>query len=199
MIRDRDSNLWVGTASGLVRVSADGVSAKALTQDQGTITAMFEDREGNLWVGTPRGIESLRDSAFLTYAVTGRASESSGPIYIDQEDRVWFGPIEGGLSWMRGANVGRVRSDLLNQDVVYSITGSQSELWIGRQQGGLTNLRNIGGSMIAKTYTERDGLAQNSVYTVHQSADGTVWAERLAAVSAGSKTERSRHIPCRMG
>ncbi len=181
MIRDSDSNLWVGTASGLVRVSADGVSAKGLNnEDQGTIPALFEDREGNLWVGTPRGVECLRDSPFVTYTVPGNTSESSGPIYIDQQDRLWFGPIEGGLSWMRGGQVGSVRSDLLNQDVVYSITGSPDELWIGRQQGGLTNLRNLGGRIIAKTYTERDGLAQNSVYTVHRSGDGTVWAGTLS-------------------
>ena len=181
MIRDRDANLWVGTTGGLVRVSAPGVAVKGVnTQEQGTITALFEDREGNLWVGTSRGIECLRDSAFVTYTVPGRASEGSGPIYIDQKDRVWFGPIEGGLRWMRGGQVGSASNDLLNQDVVYSITGSQDELWIGRQQGGLTSLRNIGGSIIAKTYTERDGLAQNSVYTVHQSADGTVWAGTLS-------------------
>jgi ligand-binding sensor domain-containing protein/signal transduction histidine kinase len=181
MIRDRDSNLWVGTTSGLVRVTADGVPAKGVNPpDHGTITALFEDREGNLWIGTSRGIECLRDSAFVTYAVPGQASESSGPIYIDREDRLWFGPIEGGLRWMRAGKVGNVRSDLLNQDVVYSITGSPDELWIGRQQGGLTNLRNLGGTSIAKTYTERDGLAQNSVYTVHRSADGTVWAGTLS-------------------
>jgi ligand-binding sensor domain-containing protein/signal transduction histidine kinase len=181
MIRDRDSNLWVGTAGGLVRVNSNGVSTKGVnTQDQGTITALFEDREGNLWVGTSRGIECLRDSAFVTYAIPGRVSESSGPIYIDQEDRVWFGPIEGGLKWMRGGQVGSIRSDLLNQDVVYSITGSKGDLWIGRQQGGLTSLRNIGGSIDAKTYTEKDGLAQNSVYTVHQNSDGTVWAGTLS-------------------
>jgi ligand-binding sensor domain-containing protein/signal transduction histidine kinase len=181
MVRDRDSNLWVGTSGGLMRVSGNGVAAKGVNpQDQGRITALFEDREGNLWVGTPRGIECLRDSAFVTYAVPERASQSSGPIYIDQQDRVWFGPIEGGLSWMRGGRVGSVSSALVNQDVVYSISGSQDELWIGRQQGGLTNLRNIGGSIVAKTYTERDGLAQNSVYTVHQSANGTVWAGTLS-------------------
>ncbi len=181
LIRDRDANLWVGTAGGLVRVNGNGISAKGVnTQDQGTVTALFEDREGNLWVGTPRGIECLRDSAFVTYAIPGQASESSGPIYIDQEDRVWFGPIEGGLKWMRGGEVQSIRSDLLHQDVVYSITGSKSELWIGRQQGGLTNLRNIGGSIVASTFTEKDGLAQNSVYTVHQSGDGTVWAGTLS-------------------
>jgi ligand-binding sensor domain-containing protein len=192
MIRDRDLNLWVGTTSGLVRVTANGVPAKGVNaQNQGTITALFEDREGNLWIGTPRGIECLRDSAFVTYAVPGQASESSGPIYIDRQDRLWFGPIEGGLSWMRAGQVSSVRSDLFNQDVVYSITGSADELWIGRQQGGLTNLRDIGGAIIAKTYTERDGLAQNSVYTVHQSADGAVWAGTL---SGGVSRLKDHHL-----
>jgi ligand-binding sensor domain-containing protein/signal transduction histidine kinase len=189
MIRDRDGNLWVGTTAGLVRLSdGGGVNTQDNPEHRRTITALFEDREGNLWIGTPHGIECLRDSAFVTYTVPGQASESSGPIFIDREDRLWFGPIEGGLSWMRGRKVGSIKSDLLNQDVVYSITGnptenpaaSNDELWIGRQQGGLTNLRNLGGAIIAKTYTERDGLAQNSVYTVHQSADGTVWAGTLS-------------------
>ncbi len=96
------------------------------------------------------------------------------------QERVWFGPIEGGLSWMRGGQVGSVSSDRLNQDVVYSIAGSANEVWIGRQQGGLTSLRYVAGTIVARTYTERDGLAQNSVYTVHQSADGTVWAGTLS-------------------
>jgi ligand-binding sensor domain-containing protein/signal transduction histidine kinase len=181
MIRDRDSNLWVGTTGGLVRVNSLGVSTQGVnSQDREAITALFEDREGNLWVGTPGGIESLRDSAFVTYAVTGRVSESSGPIYIDQEDRVWFGPTEGGLSWMRGGQVKSVRNDPLDQDVVYSITGSKHELWIGRQQGGLTHLRDDNGTLVSKTYTEADGLAQNSVYTVHLDGDGTVWAGTLS-------------------
>jgi ligand-binding sensor domain-containing protein len=181
MVRDRDGNLWVGTARGLVRMNGDGASAaEESPREQRTITALFEDREGNLWVGTPRGVECLHDSAFVTYAVTSRPSESSGPIYIDEQERVWFGPTEGGLSWMRGGTMVSVNSDRLNQDVVYSIAGSKSEVWIGRQQGGLTSLHYVAGSPVARTYTEADGLAQNSVYTVHQSRDGSVWAGTLS-------------------
>ena len=127
-------------------------------------------------MGGPRGIECLRDSAFVTYSPPGLNSESSGAIYVDPYDRVWYAPIEGGLRWMKGETSGTVTNDLLSQDVIYSIAGSKDELWLGRQQGGLTNLRFTGGSFAAKTYTERDGLAQNSVYTVHQNPDGTVWA-----------------------
>jgi ligand-binding sensor domain-containing protein len=52
---------------------------------------------------------------------------------------------------------------------------------VGRQAArGLTNLRGAGSSFAAKSYTQADGLAQNSVFAVHQSRDGTVWAGTLS-------------------
>jgi ligand-binding sensor domain-containing protein/signal transduction histidine kinase len=173
MVQDRDGNVWVGTSGGLFRLNAQGIS---VDKDNTQVTALFEDREGNVWVGGPRGIECLRDSPFVTHSPPGLNSESSGAIYVDPHDRVWYAPIEGGLRWMKGETSGTVTNDLLSQDVIYSIAGSKDELWIGRQQGGLTNLRFTGGAFAAKTYTERDGVAQNSVYAVHQNPDGTVWA-----------------------
>jgi ligand-binding sensor domain-containing protein/signal transduction histidine kinase len=182
MLKDRDQNVWVGTAAGLVRVNAKGVSVdNGVAPADGPVTALFEDHEGNLWVGGSHGIQCLRDSAFLTYSLAGLHSESSGAIYVDPSDRVWYAPIEGGLYWMQGEKSGSVKNDLLNQDVIYSIAGSKSELWIGRQQGGLSRLSYNGSSFATKTYTAADGLAQNSVYTVHQNPDGTVWAGTVSA------------------
>jgi len=174
MARDRDANIWVGTAGGLFRLNASGLAVDPGRAE--AVTALFEDRDGNLWVGGPHGIEYLRDSAFVTYSVAGLHSESSGAIYADADDRVWYAPIEGGLRWMKGQESGSISNDLLSQDVIYSIAGGKDELWLGRQQGGLTSLRSKGRAWVSKTYTERDGLAQNSVYSVHESGDGTVWA-----------------------
>jgi signal transduction histidine kinase/ligand-binding sensor domain-containing protein len=178
MVRDHDANIWVGTPKGLGRLNPNGYAAD--TGDSGAVTALFVDREGNLWVGGPHGIECLRDSAFVTWPVAGVRSGSSGAIYVDADDRVWYAPIEGGLRWMKGENSGSITDDSLGQDVVYSIAGSKDELWLGRQQGGLTILRlqdgAKGGAVVVKTYTERDGLAQNSVYSVHPGRDGSVWA-----------------------
>jgi ligand-binding sensor domain-containing protein/signal transduction histidine kinase len=182
MLRDRDQNVWVGTAAGLVRVNTRGVSVdNDAAPVNEPVTALFEDHEGNLWVGGTHGIQCLRDSAFLTYSVAGLHSESSGAIYVDPGDRVWYAPIEGGLYWMQGEKGGSVTNDLLHQDVIYSIAGNKDELWVGRQQGGLSRLRSTGASFATKTYTEADGLAQNSVYTVHQNPDGTVWAGTVSA------------------
>jgi len=191
MIRDRDSNIWVGTAGGLARVNGEEVSFDEGRETAGPVTALYEDREGNLWIGNPRGIERLRDSAFVTYSVAGLQSESSGPVYVDQGGRAWFAPFEGGLHWLKGEKTGSVTSDGLSRDVVYSITGSQNELWIGRQQGGLTHLGYGDGSIMTKTYTQADGLAQNSVYAVHQSREGTVWA---GTVSGGVSEYTNRRF-----
>ena len=175
MIRDRDSNIWVGTAQGLARVTGDQLSVVATA---GPATALFEDRERNLWVGGPRGIERLRSTTFATYLGDWQP-ETSGPVYIDQEGRAWFASARGGLDWLQGEKYGHVADHRLAQDVTYSIAGNSKELWIGRQQSGLTRLTYTRGAPTIRNYAEADGLAQNSVYAVYQSRDGTVWAGTL--------------------
>jgi signal transduction histidine kinase len=145
------------------------------------VTALFEDREGDLWIGRAGGIERLRDSAFVTYSrAEGLPADNINPVFVDSEDRLWMPPIDGGLWWMKGARHGRVSNDGLNGDEVYSIAGSKTGLWLGRRRGGLTLLRAEGDSFVARTYTKADGLAQNSVFSVYQARDGSVWAGTLS-------------------
>ena len=180
MIEDRDANVWLGTAGGVMRINAKGVSS--LDGHAGMpVTALFEDREGNLWTGNADGIERLRDSLFLSYS-TGRAGQpaNSGSLYVDRENRTWFAPSEGGLFWLNGAEIKGVEVAGLNHDTVYSMAGGGGELWVGRQRGGLTHLVEAGGAFTARTYTHADGLAQDTVYTVLRSRDGSVWAGTLS-------------------
>ena len=179
LLVDRDANLWAGTNSqGLARLNASGVSWLGANE---AITALFEDREGNLWVGSASGLERIRDSAFVTYSQPeGLPSESNGPLYEDAGGRLWFAPIQGGLWWMRKDQRERVSEAGLGNDIVYSIAGGNEGLWIGRQRGGLTLLRSSRDSFTSVTYTTREGLAQNSVYSVYESRDGSVWAGTLS-------------------
>ncbi|NYF52898.1 sensor histidine kinase [Tunturiibacter gelidoferens] len=181
-IRDRDGNIWIGSSHGLLRFNALGISS----DDEGTVASglavntLFEDREGNIWIGTPRGIERLRDSTFVSYAVDNDLrSASGGPVYVDAGERTWFAPLDGGLHWLRDGKIESVNAAGLDRDVVYSITGSRDELWVGRQRGGLTRLRFTNGAFETKTYTHADGLLQDSVYAVHRNRDGSVWAGTL--------------------
>ena len=181
MVRDRDSNVWVGTNRGLFRLSGMGgsFSVTAVPTTGGPVTALFEDREGNLWVGSGRGIERLRRGTFITYSGSGLPSESGGPVYVDPEGRTWFGPIAGGLHWLKGEEHGSVTGQGLDQDVAYSIAGSGEELWIGWQGSGLTRLQYVHGTTKIQRYTEADGLPQNSIYSVYQGRDGAIWVGTL--------------------
>jgi signal transduction histidine kinase/ligand-binding sensor domain-containing protein len=185
LIHDRDGNVWVGTDSqGLLRFNSRGVASfgkdDELTGE--AITALFEDREGNLWIAHAGGLERLRDSAFVTYSTAeGLPANGSSPVFVDAGGRVWFPPANGGLWWFDGDRRARVSSDGLDRDIVYSLAGTVGELWIGRQRGGLTRLRYSGDAFDAVTYTQKDGLAQNSVYSVYRARNGAVWAGGLSA------------------
>ncbi len=177
LLRDRDANVWIGTDRGLLRLSAAGIalSDERDIRGDGGINALFEDREGNLWVGGERGLERIRNGAFVTYSkADGLPSENNGPVYTDADNRIWFAPIEGGLYWLKSGRAEPVTAAGLPQDVVYSITGRGNEIWVGRQHGGVTRLQYQDGRATAQTYTDRNGLAQNSVYSVYESPQGTV-------------------------
>jgi ligand-binding sensor domain-containing protein/signal transduction histidine kinase len=185
LAKDRHSNIWIGTADGLVRMDSDGHAAfdDAQSPPTGAVTAIFEDREGNVWTGSAKGLERFHDSAFTSYSVLeGLPSESNGPLYVDSENRTWFAPLGGGLYWLKEGKVEKVKSAGLDKDIVYSVAGGGGELWVGRQRGGLTRLQLADPASSSMTYTQANGLPQNSVYAVQQTRDGTVWA---ATVSAG--------------
>jgi signal transduction histidine kinase len=182
LLRDRDSNVWIGTARGLLRINAKGTSfaEEKELRGSGAINALFEDREGNIWVGGARGFGRIRDTVFVTYSSSTDARfERSGPIYVDAEARTWFAPGQGGLYAINDGHIQDVTTVVSANDVVYSIAGRGDEMWVGRQHGGLTHLQLRNGTIASHTYTEAEGLAQNSVYTVLQSRDGSVWAGTL--------------------
>src|SRR6266496_1315007 len=182
LTKDSGGNIWAGSSNGLVRLNADAAGPLAETDHSSSeVNAIFEDRERNLWIGNQQGIERLRDSPFMTYSVSGIPSaENSGTVYVDSEGRRWFAPSDGGLYWTKGAEVHDVKNDGLDRDVVYSLTGNGDDLWIGRQTRGLTHLKIKDASITARTYTQTDGLVQNSIYTVYQSRDGAVWAGSIS-------------------
>jgi signal transduction histidine kinase/ligand-binding sensor domain-containing protein len=181
ILRYHDSNLWLGTTRGLLRINGKGMSFSEENElrGDGGINALFEDREGNLWIGGTRGLGRIRDSAFVTYSsVSDRRFEHNGPVHVDAEGRTWFAPAQGGLYILQNGRV-QAATSIPADEVVYSISGWADGVSVGRQRGGLTRLRFRNGAIASQSYTEADGLAQNSAYTVYESRDGSAWAGTL--------------------
>jgi ligand-binding sensor domain-containing protein/signal transduction histidine kinase len=183
MVRDRDANVWIGTNHGIVRMTRSGsVSLEQLSSKPGSeVTAIYEDSDGDIWFGGSRGVERLRNGMFTTFSTTdGLPSGGYGAIYADSTGRTWIAPLSGGLYWVRNGEVGHITLDGIEHDVVYSIGGGEREIWVGRQRGGLTVLSGEGDKFTAHTYTQADGLVQNSVYSVNRDRGGRIWAGTIS-------------------
>lgn len=194
LIRDQRGEIWAGTNRGLFRITPALTApvAPAVSSKEESVLAVFEDREGSIWFGGPYGLERLRQGMFTGYtSARGLPPVNDGPIYVDEENRTWFAPSSGGLYWLRDGQVRKVSVSGLDHDVVYSINGGGGEVWVGRQHTGLTKLTMEDGSFVGQTFTEVDGLAQNSIYAVHRDSDGTVWA---ATVSQGLSKLSNGHF-----
>jgi ligand-binding sensor domain-containing protein len=183
LTRDRNSNVWIGTANGLFRIDEKG----AVSHDRPgrlpnvPVTAIFEDREGDIWSGSSNDLLQLRRGTFTTYSpALGFPSTTSGALYADSDGHIWFASSEGGVYWEKDGRFGEVKNTGLEKEIIYSIAGGNDGIWIGRQSGGLTRIPHNGAWGGSKTYTQANGLAQNSVYAVYEAPDGTVWAGTLS-------------------
>jgi signal transduction histidine kinase/ligand-binding sensor domain-containing protein len=179
LVRDRDQNLWAGTDAGLYRIDPERriVTGFYRGSDESRISSVYEDSEGDLWFAGVHSIERLSDGMFTSISSRQTAlNEIDGPLFADDAGRTWFAPASGGLYCAENGLVKRVAVPTLANDVIYSIDGNRDELWLGRQRGGLTELTRHGKQWQARTFTQEDGLAQNSVYTLTRARDGTVWA-----------------------
>jgi ligand-binding sensor domain-containing protein/signal transduction histidine kinase len=179
LVRDHDHNLWAGTDVGLYRIDPERrtVTGFYRNPDDARISSIYEDGQGDLWFAGVRGIECLRDGMFTSFSPQQTGLDKiAGPLFADDFGRVWFAPALGGLFCLVDGSVKRIPVPDLGNDVIYSIDGSKDELWLGRQRGGLTELTRRGDQWLARTFTQKDGLAQNSVYSVTRARDGTLWA-----------------------
>ena len=183
LAKGQQGEIWISTNSGLFKAEGNEIGAEREIQIldhlavHSPATALFEDRDGNLWIGSPDTLECYRGDGFETYSASaGLPSINSGAIYIDNSGSAWFGPWDGGLFRLSKGTVEPIPIADLKGDAVYSIAGGAGEIWVARKYGGVTRLRQRGSGFQTQTYRTRDGLAQNSVYSIYRAPDGTIWA-----------------------
>ena len=183
LARGLEGEIWISTNSSLFKAEANEIAADGQIQSldhlavHSPVTSLFEDHDGNLWIGGPETLECYRGDGFNTYsALAGLPSINSGAIYVDDEGSAWFAPWDGGLFRLSKGRVEPITVAGLKDDAVYSIAGRAGEVWVARKYGGVTRLRSQAAALQDLTFTTRNGLAQDSVYSIYLEPDGTVWA-----------------------
>lgn len=117
LVEDGDGHLWIGTNTGLEKVSLSDLQVQRVEPDaeaphglaHGVISALLRDRDGRLWIGTIGGLHRRLppgpdgDERFERYtAVIDDPSTLSqnavSALYQDRHGHLWVGTFNGGLN-----------------------------------------------------------------------------------------------------
>jgi signal transduction histidine kinase/ligand-binding sensor domain-containing protein len=184
LAQTRDGYLWIGTSGGLVRF--DGVHF--VTFNRGNEPAIRDDSiyslstssDGALWAGTEGGgLIRYEDGAFRSFGpAEGLTNAFVRVVFEDRERRLWIG-TDGGLFRMRDETLLRIddRGDVPEMMNVHSICQDRE----GRLLVGGWGLLVLDGEH-ATHYTSKENLADNSIRTVRQTADGAVWIGTISGL-----------------
>jgi len=147
LLRDRQGEVWAGSAAGLYRIDGAGRlrsyratgSPGALAHD--TVDCLLEDREGRLWIGTKGGLHRW-------------LPESEG---FEQPLRPSAGV----------ANPARLNIQALRQD-------SRGRIWVGTDLG-LYELLQDGSGWTLASWRQTLGMPPGWINAIQDAVDGELW------------------------
>jgi len=211
LLVDRSGTLWVATIQGLDRMIShnDGFqhyqnsTADTTSLGHNYVQYLFEDGQDRFWVGTyGAGLDLLdRDTGtfqHFAYDVKNPESLSNNQVNAIAEDRdgtLWVA-TELGLNAM--SELGSFRkfvhepdnpTGLGHNSVMCLHVRNGGALWIGTYGAGLARLESSTG--VFRHYTERDGLANDSIYGILEDADGFLWISTNGGLSRFDPTTKT--------
>ncbi|HTL80816.1 MAG TPA: two-component regulator propeller domain-containing protein, partial [Bacteroidia bacterium] len=177
MTLDHSGRIWVGTATGVTRISLNEVKQFSETEGlcSNVVYAMLEDSWGNMWFGTSGGGACVLDGERFIHF-----NEKSGDmgtwvyaVHCDKKGRTWFGTSRGGVTeydgtyytnYYEGAGFTSAKVRAIAED-------TSGNMWFGTVGDGAYELSN--GSF--RHFTHSDGLAGNFVNTIIIDSLNRVW------------------------
>ncbi len=203
IFRDSRKNLWIGTYNGglnLFNENSGTFKRYFLSQDQqnnngkSNVTSIIESHDGLLWIATMgEGLVSYdyQNGRFNYYRFeAGKNGISCNWIYDIEEDKygnIWIASTEAVDLFDRKNNVFTRYVNNVNDSNSISYNGamfifrdSKDHIWIGTSNG--LNLFNDANNTF-KYYSERDGLANNTVKAICEDHHANLWISTNRGIS----------------
>jgi ligand-binding sensor domain-containing protein/signal transduction histidine kinase len=163
----QDGTVWVGTISGLQRMSPQDHSFKPVQEVKGTVRVMREMSDGTLWLGTiGRGVVTYRDHHFSGISVPDPLpSNTVLNLFEDVERNIWIG-TQGGMLRLIKTPVRTVKlPDAADSDAETVYQDRTGDLWVAavnlfRVHNGKAapySFPGITGVRVRNVFRDRDG------------------------------------------
>ena len=174
---DPDGIFWIGTDEGLNRI--DGEKITHLNTKDGLlsnyITSLLKDSQGNLWVGSMSGLNRISKNEVSSYTTKdGLLDQVVIALKEDTQGRLWIA-TNNGLNIFTNGELLSV-NELRRGTIQAFFESSNSGMWVATK-GGLYQYKEDKW----KHYTRKDGLPTDTLSTVYEDADGTVWIGTMSS------------------
>ncbi|MFV0468497.1 MAG: two-component regulator propeller domain-containing protein [Dysgonomonas sp.] len=195
-IANIDSEIWIGTESGLYILDPVTRNTKHITQNindkfslsDNAIYSIYKDREGGIWIGTYFGgvnyIPKQYNFFEKFYPVFGQNSisgERISGICEDNNGNLWIGTEDAGLNRYDSKNNSFEHffsnANGISYHNVHDVILDGDRLWIGLFNNGI-NILDINTRKVIKHYAKSAApysLDNNDVFALSRDREGNIW------------------------
>jgi ligand-binding sensor domain-containing protein/signal transduction histidine kinase len=181
---DGERNFWIGTQSGMLRLTRSLASIvplpKANDSDFGTI---YQDRDGSFWIGSTR-LYHLKDGTVSEEHLPGLENVHVRSVYRDRSGALWVGTDGDGLYRIAQGHTAHLttRDGLSNNFVRVMMQDRNGTMWMGADEG-VNRIDWDDGRPKIKSYQMKDGLAYFSTRALAEDRNGDLWIGTERGVS----------------
>lgn len=190
LLEDSFGNLWIGTEGhgvyfydGIQFTQIDGVDGLA----DNWIRSIKEDQNGVIWVATVSGISAItpyKNEMGLSFQIKdfsqskGLPDDRINTIFVDQDNRLWFGCQSGHIGYILDHNIyfseedkAQIKSPIKSMDV-----DNENRLWVATEGNGIF-WGDLDDQFIHfKRINTSNGLNNNNVYLIQTDYQNRIWA-----------------------
>jgi ligand-binding sensor domain-containing protein/signal transduction histidine kinase len=175
VFEDRNTNLWLGTKSGLLRLENGRFSPVYGPEELShQVSSMYEDRAGKLWFGTTNELICKIGEQFIIH----RLRSEHGPpdirsIIEDKARDLWVGTLGQGLFVLPGGKAENIRrvDEFPSSSARAIICDLDGTLWIGSWGDGIFRFRE--GKFTE--FSSEDGLPRDKILCIVPDNAGVLW------------------------
>ncbi|WP_170246326.1 ligand-binding sensor domain-containing protein [Colwellia hornerae] len=199
---DSTKNIWLGTASGVVKISPDNTIEEFNKQSglpANFIIALAEDHKGRIWIGTGNGLASYNKGSLQTYHLNDKFDAKYAFGFHVEQNSLWIASDRGliHINLMTDEMSAVTKENGLPVDKIFQVViDNNNTFWLSSNRGIISLTRSQINSVIQgknksidyNLFAEGVGLLSSQANggstpaaTLHD--DGSVWIATAKGVS----------------